>query len=50
MAEGGRFDNAAAGLMDEAIEDGFSHLSGDDLNAIAQYIKSLPPIRNNVAR
>lgn len=41
---------AAEGLMAEAIEDGLSHLSGDDLKAIAQYIKSLPPISNNVAR
>ncbi len=41
---------AAEVLMAEAIEDGLSHLSGDDLKAIAQYIKSLPPISNNVAR
>ncbi len=41
---------AAESLMAEAIEDGFSHLSGDDLKAIAQYIKSLSPIRNKVAR
>ncbi len=41
---------AAEGLMAEAIEDGLSHLSGDDLKAITQYIKSLPPISNNVAR
>ncbi len=41
---------AAEGLMAEAIEDGLSHLSGDDLEAIARYIKSLPPISNNVAR
>ncbi len=41
---------AAEGLMAEAIEDGLSHLSGDDLKAIAQYIKSLPPIGNNVPR
>ena len=41
---------AAEGLMAEAIEDGFSHLSGGDLKAIAQYITSLPPISNNVAR
>ncbi len=41
---------AAEGLMAEAIEDGLSHLSGDDLNAIAYYIKSLPPISNKVAR
>ncbi len=36
--------------MAEAIEDWLSHLSCDDLNAIAYYIKSLPPISNNVAR
>ena len=41
---------AAEGLMAEAIEDGLSHLSGADLKAVAQYIKSLPPISNNVAR
>ena len=41
---------AAEGLMAEAIKDGLSHLSGDDLKAIAQYIKSLPPISNKVAR
>ncbi len=41
---------AAEGLMAEAIEDGLSHLSGDDLDAIAYYIKSLPPISNHVAR
>ncbi len=41
---------AAEGLMAEAIRDGLSHLSGDDLEAIAQYIKSLPPISNKVAR
>ncbi len=41
---------AAEGLMAQAIEDGLSHLSGGDLKAIAQYIKSLPPISNNVAR
>ncbi len=39
---------AAEGLMAEAIEDGLSHLSGGDLQAIAQYIKSLPPIDNRV--
>ena len=41
---------AAEGLMAEAIKDGLSHLSGGDLKAIAQYIKSLPPISNKVAR
>ena len=38
----------AQGLMAEAIEDGLGHLSDADREAIAQYIKSLPPIRNRV--
>lgn len=41
---------AAEGLMAEAIKGGLSHLTGDDLKAIARYIKSLPPISNKVAR
>lgn len=40
----------AKDLMDEAIEDGLSHLSDDDLKAIAHYIKSLPPVSNHVSR
>ena len=40
---------AAKGLMAEAIKGGLNHLTGDDLKAIARYIKSLPPIRNYVA-
>jgi mono/diheme cytochrome c family protein len=40
----------AEGAMAEAIEDGLSHLSDADLEAIAWYIKSLPPIRKKVAK
>lgn len=35
----------AAGGMAEAIEHGLRHLADDDLRAIAQYLKSVPPIR-----
>ena len=40
----------AKNLMAEAIEEGLSHLSDDDLAAIALYIKSLPPIEHHLAR
>ncbi len=40
----------AEGLMAEVIEDGLGHLGDDDLEAIAHYIMSLPPIANFVAR
>ncbi len=43
-------DEAAEGLRAGTIEAGRRHVSGGDLKAIAQYIKSLTPIRNNVAR
>ena len=36
------------GLMSELIETGYSHLGQDDLEAIATYILSLPPIHNKV--
>ena len=39
---------AAEGAMAETIKDGLSHLSKADLEAIARYITSLPPIQNNV--
>jgi mono/diheme cytochrome c family protein len=38
----------AQGLMAEAIELGYSHLKESDLKAIAVYLKSLPPIENEV--
>jgi mono/diheme cytochrome c family protein len=36
------------GLMSELIETGYTHLSEDDLAAIAVYIRSLPPIHHKV--
>jgi mono/diheme cytochrome c family protein len=36
------------GLMSELIETGYSHLGEDDLQAIADYILSLPPIHHKV--
>ncbi len=36
------------GLMEEAIEDGFSHLTEPDRKAIAAYVKSLKPVHNKV--
>ncbi|MEE8242240.1 MAG: cytochrome c [candidate division NC10 bacterium] len=36
------------GLMAEMIDNGFKHLSDDDLRAIAVYLRSLPPVRNEV--
>ncbi len=38
----------AQGLMAEMIDNGFKHLTDDDLRAIAVYLRSLPPIRNEV--
>ena len=38
----------AEGLMAETIKDGLSHLSKADLEAIARYMSSLPPIQNSV--
>ena len=38
----------AEGLMAETIKDGLSHLSKADLEAIARYMTSLPPIQNSV--
>jgi fructose 5-dehydrogenase cytochrome subunit len=34
----------AAGSMGEAVEHSFQHLTADDLDAIATYIKSVPPV------
>ena len=36
------------GLMSELIETGYSHLNETDLEAIAVYIRSLPPVHNKV--
>jgi fructose 5-dehydrogenase cytochrome subunit len=36
----------AAGSMGEAVEHSFQYLSAADLNAIATYVKSVPPIQN----
>jgi mono/diheme cytochrome c family protein len=36
----------AAGSMAEAIQNSFQYLSADDLNALATYIKSVPPVRD----
>ena len=41
------FDNVQ-GLMEEAVEHSYKHLSDDDLRAIADYELSLPPIENKV--
>lgn len=38
------------GSMAEAIRDSLSHLTDDDLAAIAVYLKSIPPIENKVGR
>ena len=38
------------GSMAEAIRDGLRHLSEGDLNAIATYVKALPPITHKVER
>lgn len=39
----------AAGSMAEAISFSFSHLTDPDLNAIATYVMSVPPVRNQGA-
>ena len=43
------FDNVQ-GTMEEAIEHGLKHLTDDDLNAIAIYLRSVPAIVNGVPR
>jgi mono/diheme cytochrome c family protein len=40
----------AQGLMAEIVEHGYKHLEESDLKAIAVYLKSLPPIRNEVKK
>lgn len=36
------------GLMAEMIDNGFKYLTDEDLRAIAAYLRSLPPVRNEV--
>ncbi len=36
------------GLMAEAIENGYRHLTDYDLEAIAEYLESVPPVRNDL--
>ncbi|MGF1610793.1 MAG: c-type cytochrome [Kiloniellales bacterium] len=43
------FDNLQ-GVMAEAVDDSYSHLSDEDLGAIAEYVLSLPPIKHQVER
>lgn len=38
----------AGGAMVDVIDNGLSHLTSDDIGAIAQYIQALQPIRNSV--
>jgi len=38
------------GVMAEAIQEGLAHLADADLNAIADYLRTVPPIVNRVAR
>ncbi|MDP6832720.1 MAG: cytochrome c [Alphaproteobacteria bacterium] len=38
------------GSMAEAIRDGLAHLTDEDLNAIARYLRTVPPIVHRVAR
>ena len=43
------FDNVQ-GVMAETIEHGLKYLSEDDLEAIADYMKTVPPIQNRVEK
>ncbi len=36
------------GLMSEVIEHGYAHLSDADLGSIAEYLRSVPPVRHRV--
>jgi hypothetical protein len=42
--------DSAQGLMAEVIDKGYKHLSEADLKAISVYLKSLPPIENEVKK
>jgi mono/diheme cytochrome c family protein len=37
----------ATGVMKEVIEEGYTHVSEADLEAIAEYLGSLPPVANH---
>jgi len=39
---------AAAGVMGEAVTDGYKYLTDEDLRALARYINTLPPIENHI--
>ncbi|WP_420725345.1 MULTISPECIES: c-type cytochrome [unclassified Hwanghaeella] len=43
------YDNVQ-GSMAEAIDDGLKYLTDEDLNAIATYLKSIPPIEHKVGK
>ncbi len=43
------YDNVQ-GSMEDAIRDGLAYLTDDDLNAIAQYLRTVPAIENRVQR
>jgi mono/diheme cytochrome c family protein len=38
----------STGLMKEVIESGYTHLPESDLQAIGEYLESLPPVRNEL--
>lgn len=38
----------STGLMKEVIDEGYTHLPDADLQAIAEYLESLPPVRNEL--
>jgi hypothetical protein len=45
--------DVAGGLMGEVIEGtfaGYKHMTRDDLVAIAQYLKSIPAVRNRIGK
>lgn len=42
--------DSVQGLMAEVIEQGYQHLGPDDLEAIAVYLRDLPPIRHEVKK
>lgn len=49
LSEGMRPDgDFAGGLMAEVIDDGLKYLNREDLDAIAEFIMTLPPIRHDV--
>jgi mono/diheme cytochrome c family protein len=39
----------STGLMKEVIEQGYSHLPESELQAIGEYVESLPPVQNKLA-